>query len=74
MSERYEGPLPEDRIGCILAAAIGVPVLILDLARVMGDAGPERNELIDRNPIFLPTLFIVIAVFFISRAVVLRLK
>lgn len=74
MSERYEGLPPEDRIGCTLAAAIGVPALILDLARVMGSAGPERNELIHRIPIFFPTLFIVIAVFFISRAVARRLK
>lgn len=74
MSERYEGLPPEDRIGCFLAAVIGIPVLLLDLVRVMGDAAPGRNDLIDRIPILVPTVIIVSAVFFISRAVVRLLR
>lgn len=74
MTERYEALPPEDRIGCFLAAVIGIPVLLLDLARVMGDAAPGRNDLIDRIPIFVPTVIIVSAVFFVSREVVRRLR
>lgn len=72
MSEGYQGLPPEDRLGCISAAVVGLPVLLLDLGRVMGDAGPERNELIDRIPIFLPTVFAVAVVFIIVRTIARR--
>lgn len=73
MDDGYQGPAPEDRGGCLIAAVVGMITLLFDVGRIMGDPAPGTEDLWWRQiPMFAPTLVIVTATFFLSRALILK--
>ena len=74
MGERYTGLPAEDRGGCAIAAAIGLPSLLLDCFRIMGDPAPGQQSVAHQFPVFLPTLVITVGAFVLGRMVIRWLK
>ena len=71
MNDGHQGLGPKNRAGCLVTAATGVLALILDLGRFFGDPAPGTEDLWWRHtPALVPTLVIVTATFFISRALI----
>jgi hypothetical protein len=73
MGDDYKGLGSDERGGCLAAIAAGLLTSIFDFGRLMGDPAPGTEGLWWRHiPLFVPTLAVVIATFFVVRALIRR--